>query len=232
MKKFGFLIFIAAIILGIALSSFFSIGQSAKPFFSFSFGDKVKGSGKVATEQRDVRDFEGIDVSGVYQVEITAQKDFLVEVEADDNLLPLIKTEVRGGVLHIDTDGRISSENPLKVRISAPDINDIDASGAAKVTASAIDNQQLQIHTSGASKINVSGETAKLSIDVSGASQIETENLKAENVNVDASGASCISVFATGELRADLSGASKLVYSGSPTNVYKKASGASSVREK
>lgn len=231
MKKIGFLIFAAAIILGVLAGSLFSIGQSAKPFFSFSFNKKIKGSGNVTTQTRDVRDFEGIDVSGVFQVEITAQKDFAVEVEADDNLIPLIKTEVRGGVLHIETEERVSTENGLKIRISAPNVNDIDASGSSKVSATAIDNDQLQVHTSGASKINLSGETAKLSIDVSGASQIVAENLQAETVDVDASGASCVSVFAAGELRTDLSGASKVTYSGSPKNVYNKTSGASSVKK-
>ncbi|NOT49014.1 MAG: DUF2807 domain-containing protein [Acidobacteria bacterium] len=232
MKKFGILIFIAAIILGIFVSSFFSIGPAAKPSFSFSFNKTTKGSGNVSTEARDIRDFTGVDVSGVFQVEITAQKDFAVEIEADDNLIPLIKTEVRGGVLHIETEDRLSTDNGLKVRIHAPDIDDIDASGAAKINATAISNEQLQVHTSGASKISLSGETANLSVDVSGASRIEAENLKAENAEVDASGASSVSVFAAGELRTDLSGASKVVYSGSPKNIYKKTSGASSVKEK
>lgn len=232
MKKIGFIIFIAAIVLGVLVSSLFSIGRATGPFFSYSFNEKVNGSGNVITETRSVRDFDGIDVSGVFQVEITAQKDFAVEVEADDNLIPLIKTEVRGGVLHIQTDGRLSSNSGLKIRISAPDIDDIDASGAAKVNVYAIDNEQLQIHTSGASRIDVSGQTAKLTIDVSGASKIEAGNLKAETANVDASGASNVSVFATGELRSDASGASKIVYTGSPKSVDKKASGASSVSER
>ena len=231
MKKFGILIFITAIILGIFVTSFFSIGQAAKPFFNLSFNKKTKGSGKVATDVRDLRDFKGIDVSGVFQVEITSQKDFEVEIEADDNLLPLIKTEVRGGVLHIETEGRISTDNGLKIRISAPDINDIDASGVAKVNLSSIKTDELRIHTSGASKINVNGEAAKLFVKVSGASNIEAADLKAVDADIDASGASSVSVFATGELLTDASGASKIRYSGSPKSVEKRSSGASSVRE-
>ncbi len=231
MKKFGILIFITAIILGIFVTSFFSIGQAAKPFFNLSFNKKTKGSGKVATDVRDLRDFKGIDVSGVFQVEITSQKDFGVEVEADDNLLPLIKTEVRGGVLHIETEGRISTDNGLKIRISAPDINDIDASGVAKVNLSSIKTDELRIHTSGASKIKVNGEAAKLFVKVSGASNIEAADLKAVDADIDASGASSVSVFATGELLTDASGASKIRYSGSPKSVEKRSSGASSVRE-
>ncbi len=232
MKKIGIIVFIAAIVLGVLVSSFFSFGRVSGKVFNFSFNKSVKGSGNIATETRDISGFKGIDVSGVFQVEITAQKEFAVEIEADDNLLPLIKTEVRDGILRIETRERLKSENGLKIRISAPDIDHIDASGVSKVNLSAVKNNELHVDTSGASKINISGETAKFTVEVSGASSIDAENLKAENANIDASGASHVSVFATGELKSDASGASKIVYSGSPKNIEKKTSGASSVREK
>lgn len=232
MKKLGILIFAAAIITGVAISSFFQFGKADHRIFNFSFNEKVRGSGNVATESRDLNDFKGVDVSSVFQVEIIAGEDFAVEIEADDNLLPLIKTEVRSGVLHIETVERIKSRNGLKVRISAPAVEDIRASGASRVDMSGVRNETLRIDTSGASKINVSGETAKLEIEVSGAGSIDAGNLKADDVSVNASGASHASVFATAELEADASGASRIVYSGSPKNIQKQTSGASSVREK
>ena len=232
MKKIGILVFIAAIVLGVLVSGFFSFGRASGRFFNFSFNKSVKGSGSIATETREIGDFSGVDVSGIFQVEITAGKEFGIEIEADDNLLPLIKTDVRSGVLRIDTNEKLSSEHGLKIRISAPDIDHIDASGVAKVNLSGVKNEKLHIDTSGASKITLSGETSDLTIEVSGASSIDAENLKAENANVDASGASHVSVFATGELKSDASGASKIVYSGSPKNIEKHSSGASSVREK
>lgn len=232
MKKIGILIFITAIILGVVVTSFFSFGRISKPFFSFSVNKKTIGSGKVVTESRDISDFSGVDVSGVFQVEITAQKDFGVEVEADDNLIPLIKTEVRGGVLHIKSERRLSTNNGLKIRISAPDIESIEASGASKVNLAGVKNNELRIDTSGASKIDLAGETAKLSVDVSGASYIDGENLKAENADIDASGASHVNVFSTNVLKIGASGASKVIYSGSPKSVEKSTSGVSSVHEK
>lgn len=231
MKKFGILIFAAAAFLGILLASIFSFGCGSHKIFNVSFGT-VKGSGNVVTEARDVKGFKGVDVSGAVQAEIAAGKDFSVEVEADDNIIPLIKTEVRGGVLHIETEKSISSRNGLKVRISAPDIDDIAASGASKVNLANVKNAELRVNSSGASKINVSGETAKVSIDVSGASSIDAENLRAESADVNASGASNASVFARNELRTDASGASKIVYAGGPKTVDKNASGASSIRER
>lgn len=232
MKKFGFLVFAAAIIFGVIISSFFSFGKADYKLFNFSFNKKVRGSGNIATESREVTGFKGIDVSGVFQVEIKAQQDFAVEVEADDNLLPLIKTEVRNGILHIDSVDRISSHNGLTVRISAPNIDSIQASGASKVNLVDLNNDDLRVDTSGASKIFVYGETARLEVEVSGASSIDAENLKAENASVNASGASHVSLFATAELNADASGASRIVYSGKPGNLRKDVSGASSIREK
>lgn len=232
MKKIGILVFAAAVIFGVFVASLFSFGRINQKIFNFSFNKKTKGSGNIAAENRDIRGFKGIDVSGVFQVEITAQKDFGVEIEADDNLLRFIKTEVRDGVLHIETERRISTGNGLKVRISAPDIESIEASGVSKVNLTGVRNDQLRVDTSGASKISVDGETAKFIVEVSGASSIDAENLKAEAAAVNASGASHVSVFAINELRADASGASKIAYSGSPKNIEKSSSGASTIREK
>ena len=232
MKKIGIVIFVAALLLSVFISSLFSFGRFTEKMFSFSFNSGIKGSGKLASETRDVGRFTGVDVGGVFQVEMTAQKEFGIEIEADDNLLPLIKTEVRGGVLIIETEQKVSTNNPLRIRISAPNIDNIEASGASKVTLAAVKNSELRVDTSGASKVNIDGETANLTIEVSGASAVDAENLRAEDANVDASGASHVSVFAVNDLRSDASGASKIVYSGSPKNIEKKSSGASSIREK
>ena len=233
MKKVGIIIFAAALIIGLVVSNLFSFGRAAGNLFNFSmnFGG-VHGSGNVASENRDVAGFKSIDVGGVFQVEITAQKDFSVEVLADDNLLPLIKTEVDGGTLRVSTTRRISPTSPIRVRISAPDIDNLQVSGIANVTVNDLNNSSFALDSSGASKIAITGETSKLTIDVSGASKIDAENLNAENASIDASGASKINVNVSGELRSDLSGASKVVYTGTPTSVVTRKSGASSVSQK
>jgi hypothetical protein len=189
----------------------------------------VKGSGVAASEKRDESGFKSVDVGGVFQVEITAQKDYAVEVSADDNLLQYIKTEVDGDTLRISTEKRINSQTPIIVRISAPNIEHVDASGASKVTVSDLKNSKFGLDISGASKVNLSGETAILTIDVSGASKIDAENLNSANASVHATGASKVTLNATEELNADASGASKISYGGNPKNVEKKSSGASSV---
>ena len=107
MKKTGIIIFIIALFIGLIFTNVFSFGKTSARFFNFNFSfGGVKGSGNVVKENRGVSDFTEIDVSNAIQVEIVAQKDFSVEVEADDNILPLITTEIRGNVLRIKSENR------------------------------------------------------------------------------------------------------------------------------
>ena len=234
MKKVGIIIFAVALVVGLVASNMFSFGRIGSGFMNFSmkFGRGIHGSGNVAAEKRDLANFSAVDVGGVFQVEIVAGKEFSVEVEADDNLLSHIETEVRHGTLYIETDGRLKTSNPIKLRISAPDIDKLDVSGAANVTLSGVKNDALSLEASGASKITVSGETSQLNVDISGATKVLADQLKTANANVEASGASYADVNVTGELRSKLSGASNVEYSGSPTNVVTKKSGASRVSAK
>ncbi len=230
MKKIGIIVFIVALAIGVAVAGVFSFGRAAGNLFSFNIGfGCVKGSGNIQTEKRTVSNFKAVEVGGVFIVEITAQKDFSIEVEADDNLLPLIKTESDGETLKIETAERISTRSPIRLRISAPDIENLEISGASKVSVLNLANDSLRVDSSGASKINVEGTTKNFVVDMSGASKLDAENFKAETVSVDASGASRATVSVSSDLKVDLSGASKVVYFGSPSNLEKKTSGASSV---
>ena len=232
MKKIGFLVFILALIVGVAVAGNIAWGKATANLFNFEFRSSAKGNGNVQTQTRDIKGFRGIDVSGVFEVEIVAQKDFSVQVEADENLIEYIKTEVDGGILEISTTKRIKSSSGMKVRISAPDIEKLEISGVAKVSLSDVKNSALTLDASGASKVNLSGETDKLIIDVSGASNIDAETLKTRATTVEASGASKVNVFATESIRSDASGASRITYTGGATDVVKKTSGASSVSQR
>lgn len=232
MKKIGILIFITALAIGIILSNIFSFGKVTRNFLNATVGWGGEcGSGNVVTEKRNVTGFKGVEVGGVFQVEIVAGKEYSVEVEADDNLVPLISTEVEGGVLRIRTEKSISKQSALKIRVSAPDIETLHTSGVSGITLSGVKNSALSVESSGASKINVEGTTGTLTVDVSGASVVDAANLQATNAKVGGSGACKITVNASNEIDADLSGASKVRYAGDPKNIIRNTSGASRVEQ-
>lgn len=231
MKKIGIIIFAFALIAGIIFANFFSFGNlHIKSPISFSFG-KIKGSGNYVTEKREVSNFKNVEVNNIFEVEIVAQKEFSIEVDADDNLLEFIKTEVSGDTLKIENDKKFSTKNRVKIRITTPDIENLDVSGASTIRIADLNNQSLKIDTSGASSVKVEGKTNRLVIDASGASRVDTKGLSASNVSVDASGASRANINVSEILNVDLSGASNVTYSGNPGEINKKTSGASSIRQ-
>ncbi|MDQ3179093.1 MAG: DUF2807 domain-containing protein [Acidobacteriota bacterium] len=222
MKKFGLAVFVLAMSIGLFSAMNCSIGKF----------NGVQGSGKAKSEKREVSGFKEVEAGGAITLEIVAQKDFSVEVNADDNLLALIKTEVSGNTLKIYSEGRISSKTKMLVKISMPELNSLDVSGASGATVANVKTDLLKLQASGASKIKIDGEAASLESDASGASGIDAEGLKVVNADVQASGASNTTVSAITELKADSSGASTIYYTGEPKSVSPKTSGASSVKKK
>lgn len=223
MRKFALLVFIVALVGSVALTYYWS----GKPFWGF-----VVGSGQVQSEKRDFPKFTAVNASGAMTLEIIAQKEQSIEIETDDNILPFIRTEVRGNTLHIEREGRFAGRSKVIVRISVNEINGLDLSGASQATVNNVKTNKFDLQTSGASKINISGEVQDLELDASGASKINAENLKTVKVRADVSGASKAEVFVTDTLNADASGASKIIFSGEPKTVNKSASGASSISAK
>src|SRR5436309_12384988 len=85
----------------------------------------IAGSGVRKTEKRDLKSFNAIDTSGAYEMDVTCQKPASFEIEADDNILPLIKTEVRDGILFVSNDQDYHSKKPTTLRITLPDLNSV-----------------------------------------------------------------------------------------------------------
>lgn len=195
------------------------------------FGN-VSGSGTMKLEKRDVPAFSAVNISGAFDVEIVVQKEQSLEIEGDDNLLPLIKTEVKNGVLSINNEKSFSTKKALRVRISVPDLDAISTSGASEFTVTNVKSDEFNIEASGAGSIEISGETKTLEVGMSGAVNLDAKDLKAQKVNITNSGASSADVYASEELRASVSGAGNVDYYGDPKTVSEDTSGAGSISKK
>lgn len=200
----------------------------------------IQGSGVAKTETRKVDDFHAVEVGGAIQATVKIGDKPSVVLEGDDNLVPLIETKVEKGRLVIGTTGGVgySTKIGLKATITAPKLDALEASGAAKLDATAATSDAFAIDLSGPSDANVSGLDAKsvtikasgarhltvkgkatsLTLDVSGACKIDADGLAAETVKADVSGASKVKVTASKSIAGDISGASHLDVAGSPAS--------------
>jgi len=208
------------------------------------------GSGNVIRQDRKVSAFNGIEVSGAFDVVLIQGTTTSVTVEADDNLMDLIKTEVKGNTLEIDTKKPISHSKSLKVFVTFTELKSIECSGAVNLesqgkltlTELSIDGSgasnskldlavdRLTIDCSGGSKLKLSGTAKDVGVDASGAVDLFAFDFIAENYKLSISGAGKAEINATKNLNVDISGAASVRYKGSP-NIYQDISGAGSVKK-
>lgn len=145
------------------------------------FLNSVSGSGNVITEKREVqKNFDKIRVSTTLKVELEQASDFEIIVEADDNIMPYIVTEVEGNTLKVYFDN-ISVRNlkQAKVYVKMPEISELVASSSSEIEAKKpVKSDDLILKTSSTADIKLSEVIAKsLIAEASSSSDIEIGRL-------------------------------------------------------
>jgi putative autotransporter adhesin-like protein len=200
--------------------------------FGFSachIGRGIKGSGVRKSEKRDLKPFKAINTTGAYEVEVVCQKPASFEIEGDDNILPLIKTEVRDGVLYVDSNERYNIAKAIALRISLPELMSVSSRGAGDIKVRDANSDDLKIESTGAASINAAGKAKTVTFSSTGAGDIDAGSLQTEKARVTVAGAASIIVYVTEQLDVTVSGAGSVKYRGNPKTVNKSVSGIGSV---
>ena len=214
--------FQAALIGAVALS------LAACDGISITFNDsdsKVKGSGVAASETRAVASFEAIDATGVGKLKLRIGDTDSLKVMADDNILPLIKTEVKDGVLTLSTKGATLSKTDIVFEITARRIKRLENSGTVSIDASGFNGGELAVETSGVGSIKLNGRVDSFKAELSGVGSLEADALAADRVDTQLSGVGSANVRAEKSLRANVSGVGSLSWKGAATDVTTNVSG-------
>lgn len=213
----------------------------------------VTGSGNIVTDEKQVESFTGISANNGFTVEIKVGSPASVKIEADDNILKMIKVKVVNNVLEIHAENNVSFTNcHLNAYVTVPTLESIESSGGATITVvDELKNQnKIRLNASGGSKIKaqvdaptvnaessgganmeLSGKTRDLTVDASGGANIHAAELQSENVEADASGAGNVHVYASVKLDAKASGAGNVFYRGGANKVHADESGAGNVKK-
>lgn len=191
----------------------------------------IVGSGVSATEARPIGDFEAVSVVAPLRVQLLPGGAPSLEITADDNLLPLVRSEVRGGRLFLDLrpETSLTSIREIVCRATFGRLRELDASAAARLEVSGLEGDRLDVRLSGASTAGATGTVGELVLDVSGASRWHGPDLFSRSVRANLSGGSRALLRAKESLEADVSGVSTLEYVGDPV-VVSNVSGLSVIR--
>lgn len=235
--------------LGWASPSMFGIFDNNGEVF---MGPGERGSGNVVTETRDVSDFHAIEVSYPAQVFVKQGSQESLKIEAEDNLLPNLKTQVRNGRLeifyrrengkHVNptknvtitivvkdlSDVNFSSAGELTIDDLETDNLDVSLSGAGNLELNSVDIRGLSVSLSGAGSMSASGVADNLDLNISGLGDFKGGDLHGKIARVNISGAGSATVWVDEDLMAGISGAGSIDYYGS-ASVTKQISGVGSV---
>lgn len=191
----------------------------------------VKGSGTLATEVRQVAEFTEVELAGSADVEVTVGGEQKVVVEADDNILPLVETNVVNGrlVIRIKPNNSILTGFTVRVSITMPAMQAALLTGSGNLTVRDLTGEKVELTLSGSGNIVVDGKVTELTAELTGSGNIQCEDLDAEVVTAKLSGSGNINVNATRELDARLLGSGNIRYGGSPATVKETDSGSGEI---
>lgn len=198
--------------------------------------DAIKGSGKIATENRTITGFTRISLEGSADVYVTQGAAESIRIEADDNLLQHITTEVTGGELEISNRESISPSQNVKVFITARSLEGLSIAGSGIIvteTPFSANTFELAIAGSGDIKarvnadvvdasiagsgdIVVAGSAKSSSISIAGSGDYKAYDLSANTADISIAGSGDCELIANESLTASIMGSGSVYYKGEP----------------
>ncbi len=221
--------------------------------FDPGIGGSVAGSGVIEAETRQISEFNSIVIEYPAEVTVRQGKSESVIIEADDNLLPQLESEVRNGTLNFESNERdwrerVNPSHSVQLTITVVDLSQVSFPSAGKMLIENLETESLSISVSGAGDIELTdlnvdtlelnlsgagnlyadGSAENLQVRISGFGNFNGADLESQKVDVAISGAGSATVWAESELDARISGAGSVTYYGKPS-VSKSISGVGSV---
>ena len=186
------------------------------------------GEGKTDTESRNVTGFDSIEASAGVNVELH-QGPFAIKVEAPDDDINSIRTELSGTTLKIYREGNFNSwfnwtSGRRLVTVTAPTYVKVRASSGADVEGSNLTLETIALDSSSGGDIEISGTCKLVTADADSGGDVNAEDLKCENGEGDASSGGDVDLFVTGTAKGDASSGGDVHFHGNPTTVTKEES--------
>jgi hypothetical protein len=179
----------------------------------------VRGSGDVVEEPREVGSFTAVELAtlGTMHIDVGERED--LRVEAEDNLLEYIESDVRNGRLRIDTQANVNLRSTRQVNyyVTVTDLDTIIISSSGDIRVPDLEAERFSV-TSGSSGDLEMGDLIAdaVAISLGSSGDLRMENVEAETLTVDitSSGdvtmgelyASTLEVHITGSGNLDIAG--------------------------
>ena len=209
----------------------------------------VRGNGNVITSNRNEGSFDGVKTAGSFDLYVTQGDTYSVRIEAEENLMKYIITEVSNGELKVKVSNGINlrPKKDMKVFVTAPRFKELGIAGSGNITAesvlksdermelsvsgsgdiriSEVDAPKIIIRISGSGNAAVGGTTRDAEFRIAGSGDIKCKELKTENTEVHIAGGGNVWSYCSQSLDVHIAGSGDVHYAGNPVNVKQKIAG-------
>lgn len=202
-------------------------------------GEYISGSGNVVAEERPVDGaFTEIVLANNGDVTVVQGPERAIVVEAEDNLLPYLTTEISNGTLTLATErGMLLQERePIRYTVTLPEVERLEIAGSGDISSEQIVGEDLTLEVggsgalllesltarrlettiNGSGSIALGGDVQEQEIALNGSGDYDAAELVSENATVTIAGSGTVTVWAAGALDASINGSGDLIYYGNP----------------
>jgi hypothetical protein len=200
-------------------------------------GQRVRGSGTVISESRQVPEFRELRLEGRGKVLLSKGSRSSIEVTTDDNILPSIETEVTNGKLIIShKEGMNLKPTTLNFTIIVKDLAGISIAGSGDIIGNEVFNSarlytdiagsgdiaikvsadRLESSISGSGSISLSGSTKSHDARITGSGDIDAFELQTTDSSVVITGSGNCKIRVSDKLQAKITGSGDVLYKGHP----------------
>lgn len=202
-------------------------------------GEYLGGSGNVVAEDRPVAGvFRAIVLANNGDLTVVQGPERSIRVEAEDNLLPYLTTEIASGTLTLATERGmlLQPREPIRYTVTLPDVERLEIAGSGNISSEQIAGEELALEIggsgdlllealtarhveatiNGSGSITVAGDVQEQEIGINGSGDYEAGELVSENATVIITGAGTVTVWTAGRLTAIINGSGDVIYYGNP----------------
>ncbi len=186
------------------------------------------------TEKRNVSGFTGINAASTFDVTVTKGNTESLTIEAEDNIMPYVRSDVRDGVLYLylDNNKEVKNVKTLKASVVMKNLDKVSLSGACKLSSKDLfTSDQFQGDCSGVSRLSLILKTDHLSLNSSGACDIDLKAEVSNDMSFNTSGTSKAQLkLNVNNVQFTSGGTSIIDMSGSANTVTLSSSGTSIIK--
>lgn len=215
----------------------------------------VRGNGNVITSNRNEGNFDGVKTAGSFDLYITQGDSYSVRIEAEENLIKYIITEVENGTLKVKIKNGINlrPKRDMKVFVTAPRYKEIGIAGSGNISSESaltsddgmefaiagsgdirvtqVDAPKVTVRISGSGSASLGGSTRDAVYRIAGSGDIKCKELKSENTEVHIAGGGSVWSYCSQNLDVHIAGSGDVYYAGNPVNVKQKIAGSGSLKK-